>query len=456
MTGSYSMTNLNSGSRWHRWEPHIHTPGTVFNDQFKGPDAWERYLKVLEASSPTIQALGVTDYYSLDSYERVLRAKSVGRLPKCSLIFPNIEMRLAVGTSRSWANIHLLVSPEDPDHISEAKRFMERLRFNAFDNSFACNANDLRRLGLRADPSIQQDRVAFEHGCLQFKVSLEGLQTAYQGSGWAQNNILIAVAGGSSDGTSGIRGAADTTLRQELEKFAHIIFSSHASQREYWLGQRDLGPEQIRLRYRGLKPCMHGCDAHDHRSVGAPALDRYSSIKGTLAFDALRQACIDPGGRAYVGQTPPVGATPSQVIQRVQISNACWAKTSTIQLNPGLIAIIGARGSGKTALADIIAAGCDAISRQLNKKSFLIRAKDLLRGASVTLDWEEMDEPTTRTLDNLTSNADFDWVAPRARYLSQQFVEDLCSSDGMTDALLVDGRVVFEAHDLSDRRGNSV
>lgn len=43
---------------------------------------------------------------------------------------------------------------------------------------------------------------------------------------------------------------------------------------------------------------------------------------------------------------------------------------------------------------------------------------------------------------------------PRARYLSQQFVEDLCSADGMTDALLQEiERVVFEAHDVSERDG---
>ncbi len=53
---------------------------------------------------------------------------------------------------------------------------------------------------------------------------------------------------------------------------------------------------------------------------------------------------------------------PSQVISQVEIDNALWAGTPTIALNHGLIAIIGARGSGKTALADVIAAGCDAIT----------------------------------------------------------------------------------------------
>src|SRR5271156_4949754 len=76
-------TPLNSGSRWHRWEPHVHAPGTVLNDQFKGPDSWEHYLKALETATPAMRALGVTDYYSTETYERVIDAKRNGRLAGC-------------------------------------------------------------------------------------------------------------------------------------------------------------------------------------------------------------------------------------------------------------------------------------------------------------------------------------------------------------------------------------
>src|SRR5579872_3798518 len=103
----------NSGSRWFRWEPHIHAPGTILNDQFKGADKWETYLKALEDAKPTIRAIGITDYYNTESYERVCEAKRTGRLPHCQLIFPNIEMRLGIGTVKGkWVNVHLLVSSE--------------------------------------------------------------------------------------------------------------------------------------------------------------------------------------------------------------------------------------------------------------------------------------------------------------------------------------------------------
>jgi hypothetical protein len=84
--------------------------------------------------------------------------------------------------------------------------------------------------------------------------------------------------------------------------------------------------------------------------VGQPTHDRFTWIKGAVTFDALRQACIDPDGRAYVGVEPPHTAMPSQVIAQVEIADGSWASTSVVPLNPGLVAIIGARGSGRPRL----------------------------------------------------------------------------------------------------------
>lgn len=441
------------GSLWYRWEPHIHTPGTVLNDQYGGEGSWDAYLDRLESVTPTIRAIGVTDYYGVTGYERVCAAKLQGRLPHCELIFPNVEMRLGIGTVRgAWVNIHLLASPEDSNHLYELNRFLARIRFDAFDDSFCCSKEDLIKLGRRSRPTIQDDSAALEQGCQQFKVSLERLRDAYRGNAWAERNILVAVAGGSGDGASGVRDGADATLREEIEKFAHVIFSGNPKDRDYWLGKGALRVDEIQKRYDRLKPCLHGSDAHSHAAIGTPANDRYCWIKGNLSFDTLRQACIDPEGRAYVGDKPPTNAIPSQVIDEVHIQNAAWMTPSSLQLNPGLIAIIGPRGSGKTALADIIAAGCDAAWERLSKQSFLERAREYLEDASVKLTWQGSTHSARRALGSLRPVLEAEY--PRARYLSQQFVEDLCAADGMTDALLQEiERVVFEAHEVSERDG---
>jgi energy-coupling factor transporter ATP-binding protein EcfA2 len=446
---------ISRGSEWHRWEPHIHAPGTILNDQFGAGDPWSVYLTTLEGLAPEIGAIAVTDYYVTDTYEKFLQYKGAGRLPGVQLLVPNIELRLDVAAKSGFVNIHLLVSPEDAEHLSEVKRILKRLQFHAFNDRFDCSREELMKLGKRADPAITDDGAALRHGATQFKVNFNQLRKVIDESEWAKKNILIAVAGGAGDGTSGVRQAADATVRQEIEKFAHIIFSSSPAQREFWLGQKAVTVEDLRARYDGCKPCLHGSDSHDQKSVGQPVDNRFSWIKGALEFDALRQACIDPEGRAYVGQQPPRSAMPSQVISHVRIDDADWAATPDIPLNPGLVAIIGARGSGKTALVDVIAAGCDAITPAAWRAdenvspSFLARARKLIGDATTTLTWGGGAD-VTRALDG--SNANGHMSFPRARYLSQQFVEELCSAKGVSDGLVDEiERVIFESHSQDDR-----
>jgi hypothetical protein len=120
------------------------------------------------------------------------------------------------------------------------------------------------------------------------------------------------------------------------------------------------------------------------------------------------------------------------------------------------VAIIGARGSGKTALTDVIAAGCDAIPQsgwdadENISPSFLARARRLIGDASTTLTWGG-GATVTRSLDGRDANVHM--AFPRARYLSQQFVEDLCSAKGVSDGLVDEiERVIFESHSQDDRQ----
>jgi AAA domain, putative AbiEii toxin, Type IV TA system len=140
---------------------------------------------------------------------------------------------------------------------------------------------------------------------------------------------------------------------------------------------------------------------------------------------------------------------PSQVISNVKLTDASWSLTPNIPLNAGLVAIVGARGSGKTALTDVIAAGCDAIPPSTWAgeddigPSFLARAADLIGNAKVMLTWAA-GGTVTRALDGHDVNSEFAY--PRAQYLSQRFVEDLCSSKGASDGLIREiERVIFEA-----------
>jgi hypothetical protein len=455
MTIMVTGTHDPSGSKWHRWDPHIHAPGTLFNNQYRGEDAWEQFLTQVETSSPRIRALGITDYYSVDVYETVLTHRKAGRLAEVDLIFPNVELRYGIGTGKgSPINFHLLVSPDDPEHVDQIRRFLRALTFAAHGESYRCDRSDLIRLGRAHDKTLTDERTILAAGANQFKVNPDEFRAEWKKSAWVQENVLIGVAAGSNDGTAGLQGDPSlATLRKEIERTAHIIFSSQPKQRAFWLGQGVVSVEKLASDWNGRKPCLHGSDAHGPDGVGVVEQDRYCWIKGDLAFESLRQICLEPETRAFIGLAPPRGALPSQIVTNVHVSEAPWLVTPSTPLNAGMIGIIGARGSGKTALADIVAAGGYALSPHLSERSFIRRAKDHLGAASARLTWEDGD-PTSNELRHVEIEDILD--SPRVQYLSQQFVDSLCSAEGVTDELLAEvERVIYQAHHAEDRMGTT-
>lgn len=161
------MSSFSRGSEWLRWEPHIHAPGTMCADEFG--DDWDGYVAALETASPKIHAIGVTDYGVTRSYEAVVARQKAGHL-QGRYLFPNIELRLNTGTVKgNFVNIHLLVCPDDSNHLTELNRFLRQIVFKAFDDTFTCTPEDLIRLGRRADSKLTDDDAARRHGYSQFK-----------------------------------------------------------------------------------------------------------------------------------------------------------------------------------------------------------------------------------------------------------------------------------------------
>jgi len=309
-------------------------------------------------------------------------------------------------------------------------------------------------LGRAHDPDAADDTRALRIGSLQFKVGIDALKEAFEKSAWARRSVLLAVAAGRGDGTSGLQADASfTALRRDLERTAAVILSSNPQDRAFWLGESAMSPTEIEERYGSLKVCLHGSDAHKVDDVGAPDLQRCQWIKGDPTYESLRQACLEPRSRAWIGETPPSGALPYRTVSRVGLRNAAWAATPTVPLNSGLVGIIGARGSGKTALADVIAAGAGCDDHLTNDGSFLKRAAEHVGGLEIELEWG--DGETTHGPH--TSERDGDTIGPDVKYLSQQFVERLCSAEGgMSDELLLEiERVVYAGHDPDSRVGTS-
>jgi len=420
------------------------------NDQF-GENAWEAYITALESAVPEIQAVGVTDYFGLDNYETVLAYKAAGRLAGVHLLFPNVEMRFAIATEADRAvNFHLLFSSEEPDHVARARMFLQRLTFTYGNNQYLCTREGIVALGRAFLEPDAPEAQAYKAGVNQFKVTPDVLKHALENDAWARDTMIVGVAGARGDGESGVRDAALTAVREQIQTMARVIFASSPKQHEYWAGEGAASVDDLESRVGGVKAVIHGSDAHELSKVGKPDEDRYTWIKGDPTFEALRQACLEPR-RAVVATAPPDGALSHRVIEAVTVDNVDWLADATVPLNSGLVAIIGARGSGKTALADLIAAGANAANAEDNLQSFLHRAATYLVGKTAKLEWANGEE-TELPLDGPPPAE----TEVRAQYLSQQFVERLCSAEGITDELVGEiERVIFEAHPLDERMGSA-
>jgi hypothetical protein len=445
-----TTSSFGRGSLWRRWDPHIHAPGTVLEDKFEGTDVWEEYLSRIEAATPTVEALGITDYWSIDLYEQVLAEKAKGRLPDVGLIFANVEMRLGVATgSGSAVNAHLLISPDERDHVEEARRFLSSLTFRAKGEVYSGTREDMIRLGRAHDTGAQEEKAALKVGTNQFKTTATDLKRAFDDSEWAQKNIVVAMAASTGSGTSGMQGDASmAATRQEIERLAGIIFSGTPRDRAFWLGEGADSLDVLREKYNGAKPCLHGSDAHELAKVCAPDMDRFTWVKGDPSFEALRQALIEPAARACIGAAPPDGALSYRVISAIELAGADWCIPARIDLNPSLVGIIGARGSGKTALVDLITTGAGSPEAGDNAKSFIRRAGDHLSELKIKVIWGDGEETSV----GVDGSGEGD---TRVQYLSQQFVERLCAAEGaLSDDLLSEiERVVFERHPSEERLG---
>lgn len=243
------------------------------------------------------------------------------------LIFPNVEMRLDIKTEKkNPINIHLLFSPDDPNHVAEIERILGHLEFEFRGRTYKCAESDLVSLGRAFDPNQSDDRGALRVGATQFKTTLSGLQSLFRKEEWIRKNCLVAVSVRESDGTSGLQeDDSYAATRREIEGFAHIIFSSTPSQREFWLGKKPGSDSSfIENTYGALKPCLHGSDAHADERTVTPDLDRYCWLKGDLIFETLRQAVIEPEERVCLGNAPPAYAMESVCIREIRPKKMPW------------------------------------------------------------------------------------------------------------------------------------
>lgn len=325
------------GATWNKWNLHIHTPGTVKNDNFKGE--WEKYINKLEESD--VKVLGITDYYLINNYKKVKELKDSGRLRNIELLVINIEMRLENSTLKDrGVNYHILFSEEVYQHIQN--KFLNKLTFIYQEQTFNATKDDFISLGKKfLGKDDISDVEALETGIDQFKVNFKEVKKILnENKSIFDGNYLIGVAHSSKDGVSGIRDNQMRGIREEILRSCDFIFTSNPGDIEYF---SNLNDKKV--------PCIHGCDAHTLEKVCNPDLDRHTWIKAELSFDGLKQIVHEPVSRIKIQKNHPDEKKDYEVIKSITINDetSIFGK-QTINFTSGLNTIIGGKSSGKSLL----------------------------------------------------------------------------------------------------------
>lgn len=409
----------------------MHSPMSGLSNKFPKigdlPD-WEQYLTKLE-SLTDIPAIGVTDYFLIEGYKKLTEFKNSGRLKNIQLLLPNIEFRLDNIVGGKRINFHVIFSDkisikDIEDHfLSDIEIVIEGSTWEQRDTR-KLKRSSIEELGGKYKEQNRGFRGSdFEVGCMTAVVRLEQIMKILTTNSLFKDQFLTALA---EENTSLMEwNGQDHGVRKVILQSTHILFTGNPNSVIWCLGKKHPQPKDFIEAFKGLKPCAIGSDAHELDKIGAPPSGKFTWIKADVTFDGLKQIIYEPEDRIFIGSTPPDEKDNSKVIESLSIKNANgWFSDQTIQFNRDLVTIIGGKGSGKTALADLTAyAGGDFDFD--NAEAFLNKAEDEISGTELSLKWVENPKAITCTLGDKSSYP----KESKVRYLSQSFVESLCSFD---------------------------
>lgn len=382
------------GSIWRKWDLHFHTPSSY--DYQVGSVTNEEIIQKLKEQN--IAAVAITDHHFMD-VDRIneLKDKAKGEI----VIFPGIELRSELGGSDS---IHFIgIFPEDSD--SDIESIWTKLQGN-----LNLTPKDITAKGGERIYCDLKDASKLIHG-------LGGIVSIHAGS---KTNTIENI-------TNAL--PYKQAIKEDILEFIDIFeMGSMRDLEEY---------EKHVLPNINKRPPMIICS--DNHNINSYELKSNLWIKADPTFKGLQQTLYEPRERVYVGDTPPVikrvNTNKTKYIKTIKINKRtdstydeeAWFKDISIDLNPELVAIIGNKGNGKSALADII--GLVGNSKKCNQFSFLHKEKfrdtknNKAEHFEGLIEWEGGDIDG-RPLSENPEEYDYEKV----KYFPQKYLEILCSA----------------------------
>jgi hypothetical protein len=388
-----SMNPFSKGSEWRKWDLHIHSPLSILNNCYpKSPNGepdWEKFVGKL--GSLGVAVVGITDYFTIEGYKKLLEIKKDGKLPCNLTILPNIEFRLSSvlsskkdGKDPRRLNFHVIFSDEVSwkdieEHFLHDINFFYEGNPQEKDESRKLKISNLEALGkqLISQHAQFKGRPPLEVGAMCAVVNHGEISSILNGDSRFKGKHLIIFPEELSclidwDGQ-------DHLIRKGILQKSDMVFSSSQNTRNWCLGKPPYqeGPFKFLEEFKTLKPCIHGSDAHSIEEIGNPCGKRgnvghkcekepaecdlrYCWIKADPTFEGLKQLLYEPEDRIVIQKDDPTPSRSNLTIKQVKIKEGKINKELSISdtdqdLNIGLVAVAGGRGTGKTALVDLIA-----------------------------------------------------------------------------------------------------
>ena len=429
------------GSQWNKWDLHIHTPSSIIQGYGGDPNdesTWEKYFKALEALPKEIKAVGINDYFFIDGYRRVKAAKDLGRFANLELILPVVELRIesfAGHKKLNKINFHVIFSDTELSADVIETQFLNGLgvEYQLSDGRTwggrVSNKQLLQQFGQAIIDSTPESKkpndspliVGFNNAAFSLDRVRDLLkETRFQGK------VLTAVGITEWDD---MRFESATAIKRDIIHSADFVFVASPDHHSYYNRKEQLKNHEVNSKLLDCSDAHHYADSGKRMCLG----ETFSWLKADLTFEGLRRVaqCFDE--RVAI---KPIGDIPNK-LKKIQNNLTKYIRGIEIRknvdsdleekwfdcyvpLNPGLVAIIGNQGNGKSALTDIIALCGNTKTIEF---SFLTREKfrdnqNKAREFIATLKWEDGSQVDKR-LDGRIDDTDFEQV----RYVPQGFFD---------------------------------
>mgnify|MGYP000892450535 CR=1 FL=1 len=476
------------GSTWSQWDLHIHTPasfhwnGEKFNGDKKHDDALiDEMIHALNNAEPEVFA--IMDYWTFDGWFKLQNRLKEHDSPKLEkTVFPGIELRL-VAPMDGRLNAHVIFSNKIEKQILDD--FKSALKIAIIERPLSDSAlmhlarqtgeDKLSKHGFQKNDIENKDDKALKAGSTIAEITMESYKQAI--SKVPNNQAIGFMPFDTNDGLDDVEWADHYAYTMTLFQSSPIFETRDFDKRCAFVGEKTNKNSKYFNNFQSAlknipRLAVSGSDAHcfigeqgndNKRGYGDFPSNKKTWIKAEPTFKGLQQAILEPAKRSYIGEKPPklneIELNKTFYIDSVKVKKTGtkpvgqWLDGCEIPLNPDLIAIIGNKGSGKSALADVIAMLGN--SKQSKHFSFLKRERfwgksgEPANHFTGTLIWCDGGEES-RLLNELSPEE----KTERVRYIPQGYFEELCNehTSGKSNAFERELRSVIFSHTSEDMR----